>query len=231
MEKPEIKYWYLRNHQLFSTLSNAEISKLCIITRYKTPVKGDNILLGEHDRSRIFFLKSGLVSIMEESGGKETIKDIIHKGDLFGEMSLGQSQGNSREYAKVMSPKAVICTFYTEDFEKVMEANPKLALHYTKIVGLKLNKLSNKYTNLVFKDVRTRLLEWLHQWALETGVEEDDYYRIDNYLTHNDIAKIICATRQTVSEILSELEAAGKIKYNRKEILLAKKDFLSATVA
>jgi CRP/FNR family transcriptional regulator len=44
---------------------------------------------------------------------------------------------------------------------------------------------------------------------------------IENYLTQNDIAQIICTSRQTTTQLLNEMEAKGTLLYNRKEIIIA----------
>lgn len=222
MEQKEVKYWYLREHKLFRTLSNSEINKLCIITRYKTADKGEFIYFGHEGTSRIYFLKKGMIRISERNGDKETTKDIIQKGDLFGALDLNGADGTASEFAQVISDKVIICSFLASDFENVLAADPRLALSYTKLVGLKFKKLSNKYSNLVFKDAKTRLTDFLQQWAQDEGMDEGAQYRLNNYLTQQDIANIICTTRQTVAELISEMEQQGKLTYNRKEILVKK---------
>jgi CRP/FNR family transcriptional regulator len=43
---------------------------------------------------------------------------------------------------------------------------------------------------------------------------------IENYLTQNDIAQIICTSRQTATQLLNEMENNGTLIYNRKEIII-----------
>jgi Mn-dependent DtxR family transcriptional regulator len=44
-------------------------------------------------------------------------------------------------------------------------------------------------------------------------------YSITNFLTHNDIAKLIGRARQTVTTFINQLEEEGLIKISRKKIL------------
>jgi len=84
-----LKYWNLRDHKLFRALSFSQIKQLCIIVGFKKASKGEIIYLSSSDVPRIFLLKKGnikLVSVDED--GNESIKDIIRKGDLFGELTL-----------------------------------------------------------------------------------------------------------------------------------------------
>jgi CRP/FNR family transcriptional regulator len=215
----EVKYWYLRNHKLFSTLSNSQISDLCIITRFKKANKGEIIYFADEPVQRIYFLKKGMIKIVEaDKKGDEIIKDIIQQGDLFGEITLNNAS-KSHEYAQAMSSEVMICTFTLEDFEKLLEINPALALKFYKFVGFKFKRLQNRYANLVFKDVRSRLIDFLKEWAEREGETTDEGVLLHNYLTHQDIANLVCSTRQTITQLMNELEVDGKIQYSRKEII------------
>ena len=45
-------------------------------------------------------------------------------------------------------------------------------------------------------------------------------HTMDNFLTHEDIAKLIGSTRQTVTTFINELEKEGLLKLTRKKIIL-----------
>lgn len=214
----ELKYWYIRDHKLFRTLSMSQIKQLCIITGFKKAKKGEIIYFSSSDLPRIFLLKKGnikIVSVDEE--GNETIKDIIQKGDLFGELSL-ETDSQVNEYAKVLSDDVAICSFLMSDFENLLLQNPSLALSYTKFVGLKMKRIRNSYSNLISKDARTRMYQFLKDWAEREGAKTGNRVVIENYLTQNDIAQIICTSRQTATQLLNEMEEKQLIAYTRKEI-------------
>jgi CRP-like cAMP-binding protein len=216
----ELKYWYLRDHKLFWTLSMSQIKQLCIITGFKKANKGDVIYFSSSDVPRVFLLKKGNIKIVSvDEDGNETIKDIIEKGDLFGELEL-DSDRNSNEYAKALTDDIIICSFLLSDFEDLLLRNPSLALSYTKLVGLKLKRVKNSYANLVSKDAKTRLLTFIKDWAKRDGKKEGNRITIQNYLTQNDIAQIICTSRQTAAVLLNELEENGLMHYGRKEIII-----------
>ncbi len=216
----ELKYWYLRDHKLFRTLSYFQIKQLCIIVGFKKAKKGEVIYFSNSEAPRIFLLKRGSIKIVSlDEEGNETIKDIIIKGDLFGELSL-DNDIQVNEYAKVLTDEVSICSFLMSDFENLMLKNPQLALGYTKFVGLKMKRLKNNYSNLMSKDAKTRLITFLKEWATNEGTKENGKIVIENYLTQNDIAQIICTSRQTATTLLNELVDTGYIEYNRKEIII-----------
>ena len=216
----EQKYWYLRDHKLFWTLSMSQVKQLCIITRFKKAKKGDIIYFSSSDVPRIFLLKKGNIKIVEiDEDGYETIKDIIQKGDLFGELTL-ENDKNSNEYAKALTDEVAICSFLLSDFENLMLQYPNLALTYTKFVGLKMKRIKNNYSNLMNKDAKTRLFTFIKEWAEKEGKKDGNKVTLENYLTQADIAQIIGTSRQTATQLLNEMEEKQLIFYTRKEILI-----------
>ena len=55
---------------------------------------------------------------------------------------------------------------------------------------------------------------------MREGKGEEKDVMVKNYLTHNDIAGLICSTRQTVTLLFNEFKNAGLIDYNRSEIIV-----------
>lgn len=216
----ELKYWYLRDHKLFKTLNMSQVKQLCIITGFKTAKKGDTIHFSSSDIPRIFLLKKGNIKIISvDDEGNETIKEILQKGDLFGELTL-EKDTDVNEYAKALTEEVSMCSFLMSDFEELILKNPSLALTYTKFVGLKMKRLKNSYSNLVSKDAKTRLITFLKDWSQREGVFNGNQVTLENYLTQTDIAQIICTSRQTATQLMNELEEKGLIHYNRKQIMI-----------
>jgi CRP/FNR family transcriptional regulator len=56
------------------------------------------------------------------------------------------------------------------DFEDLL-LRKSLALSYTKFVGLKMKRIKNSYANLISKDAKTRLFQFLKDWADQRAKE------------------------------------------------------------
>lgn len=222
----ETKYWHLHNHKLMSVLSSSELREICIISNFKTAKKGEIIYFSHDESNRVYTLKRGTIKIVEiDQKGNEIVKDILQEGDLFGQFTLTDS--NLDEYAVAVSDYVTCCSFRLDDFEKVIERNPMLALRYTKWVGLRLKRMENRYANLVFKDVRSRFIGFLKDWSLKEGHTGSNEVILKNYLTHQDIASLICSTRQTVTSLFNELKEKGILDYSRTEIIIKNVSALS----
>jgi CRP/FNR family cyclic AMP-dependent transcriptional regulator len=215
----ETKYWHLHNHQLMSVLSSSELKEICIISNFKTAKKGEIIYFSHDESSRVYTIKRGTIKIVEiDQKGNEIVKDILQEGDLFGQFTL--SDQTLDEYAVAMSDYVTCCSFRMDDFENIIERNPALALRYTKWMGFRLKRMENRYANLVFKDVRARLTGFLKDWSSKEGLNKNNEIVLKNYLTHQDIASLICSTRQTVTQLLNELKENGILDYSRTEITI-----------
>lgn len=215
----DIKYWYLRDHQLFRNLSFAEIDALCILKRFKKSKKDEVVELPFTEKDRIYFLKHGTLKLIRISDeGDEQLVDVLQKGDLFGELNLDQAQGTA-EFMKVVSDEAIICTFFRERLEEVMLRKPDFALNYIKFMGFNYKKIQNSYRNMLFKDARTRLLLLFQGMVEKEGITTGSYH-LPAYLTQKDLAQLICATRQTIISLFKELEKEGLLVHAEKGIEL-----------
>ncbi len=222
----ELKYWYLRNHKLFWVLNNQDIKQLCIITGFRHAKKGEIVYLSSSDEARIYLLKKGSLKIVKiDDDGNELIRDIILKGDLFGQLEFDGNAENG-EYAVALTNDVTICSFLHDDFEKVLFKHPDLAVSYIKIVGFHLKRIRNNYANLMFRNARERLNLFLKEWYQKEGNEINRVIVLKNYLTQSDIAQIICTSRQTATQLLNDMEHEGILKYERKQIQIFKPELL-----
>jgi CRP/FNR family transcriptional regulator, cyclic AMP receptor protein len=218
----EAKYWYLHDHQLFSVLSREENRALCLIPNFKTVRKNEILYFSHDNEQRLYTIKSGTLKIVRvDVEGNETVKEVLRSGDLFGQYTFDEmTDENQDEFAVAISDKVVICSFKIDDFEEILNRNPQLAVRYTKLVGFRIKRITNSYSNLMFKDVKTRFALFLKDWVMREGKGAEKDITVKNYLTHNDIAGLICSTRQTVTLLFNEFKNAGLIDYNRSEIIV-----------
>lgn len=213
------KFLLIKNYDLFSHITDEEYDELNIVHHFIEAKKDEYIYFDSEYLNKLYFLKGGTIKVgYVDDQGNEIIKEIIQKGEVFGQFSLEKNNMNG-EFAKAHKGDVSLCAFNILDFEQLLKKKPELAFHYSKQVGQKLRKLENRLVNLLNKDVKTRLTGFLIMLAKEHGeTDNDDQYMIQNFLTHEDIAHLIGSTRQTVTTILNELEGEGLVKVNRKVI-------------
>jgi CRP/FNR family transcriptional regulator len=209
----------LKNYDLWCHLSDEEYRDLKVQHHVIDVPKGEYIYFEAYNLNKIYFVKEGTIKIGYIDGeGNEKVKEIIRKGELFGQFSLERNNLNG-EFAQAYRNDVSICAFTIDDFEKLLKNRPELALKYSKQVGAKLRNIENRLLNLLNKDVKTRLIHFLWQLIEQNlGEVTEEGFCMPNYLTHEDIAGLIGSSRQTVTTIINELETEGILSYNRQEI-------------
>ena len=218
----DIKYWYLKNHALFSQLNEDDIQELCIISSFKTAKKGEIIYFSDQKIDRLYSLKQGRIKIAYyDEKQVEVVSEILKEGDIFGELTLKQYENKNQEFAQVISDEVSICSFTLENFQSILRKKPDLAIAYTQMVGDKLKTMGGKYADLIFKDVKMRVINFFKLNAENEGKWEGNKVELNMYLTHQDIANYTAASRQTVSTIINELIKDGRIVYDgRKKVVI-----------
>ncbi len=213
------KYWYLRNHRLFEQLTELEVADLCIVSNMKNAEKNEVIYFSGDDYNRIYLIKVGTVKICrEDQHVREMITELLTEGDIFGHIGNGT---NSEEYAKVLSESVRLCFFETSNFTKVLQKNPNLSLKYTDAVNEKMISFRQKFEDLAFKPVDTRVYEFFKRYAQYHGKFNENRVEMDMMLTHQDIAAYTASSRQSVTSIINRLAEEGKIVYEgRKKVII-----------
>ncbi len=213
------KFLLIRNYDLFAHISDEEYEELHLDHHFIEASKGEYIYFDSQYHNKLYFLKGGTIKIgYIDEEGKEVIKEIIREGEVFGQFTLERNNLNG-EFAQAYKSDVSLCAFNIEDFERLLKTKPNIGFHYTKQVGQKLRKFENRLLNLLNKDVKTRLVNFLVMLAREEGeTTNEEEYTIQNFLTHEDIAQLIGSSRQTVTTMLNELETAGFLTVTRQVI-------------
>lgn len=212
--------WYIENIDLYNVLCPRKTPSMHEKHQFTTFNKDDFIYFEDEKSDHIFFIAQGRVKIgtyTEE--GKELTKAILSAGEIFGELAL-VGQEKRTDFAQALDNNTNVCPMNIEDLQELMAENKELSLKIYKILGVKIKKLERKVESLVFKDSRTRIVEFLKDWAYEKGKKVGFETMMKNYLTHKDIAALTGTSRQTVTTILNDLKDKNIINFDRRRILI-----------
>lgn len=215
------KLLLLRNYDLWCHLSDQEYDELHVEHHFIEAKKGDYVYFDSHHLNKLYFVKNGYIKIgFVDEEGNEIIKEIIKEGEIFGQFALERTNLNG-EFARAYKGNVSLCAFSIEDFEKLLRKKPELAIKYTKQVGEKLRRAEFRLLNMLNKDVRSRILAFYYNLAVMEGYDESmPSFTVTNFLTHDDVAKLIGSARQTVTTIISQIEEEGLLKISRKKITI-----------
>ena len=116
---------------------------------------------------------------------------------------------------------ATLLVLRREDFRKRVEQSPSVAWALLTELSRRLRVADGKIGGLVLLDVPGRIARLL----LDFG-EAAPGKVIDKPLTHQTIANMIGASRETVSRTMREFQDLGWVKVERRRIALADSDAL-----
>jgi CRP/FNR family transcriptional regulator, cyclic AMP receptor protein len=207
----------IRKNDFLDKLTASDMDQLNIVHNYMTVEKDAHIYFYGDNANKLFFLKEGFVKIGSvDNDGEELIKDILQPGDVFGQITLERSAARD-EFAKAHKAAVTLCAFTLRDFEKLLELRPDLAIAYSRKIGAKVIRMEHRLLNLLYKDVRTRLLYFF--WTLaQKQATASESVKLTNYLTHGDIARLTGSSRQTVTAHIRALTEEGILKIDRRTI-------------
>lgn len=214
------KLTFLQQFPLFSVLNLEEVEKLANLAEIKIKPKYSYIYLPDEPSNNVFFLVKGTVKIGTHSNdGREVIKAILHPTAMFGELGLvGESQ--RQDFARAMNEEVKICVLKVSDFKNMMQQNHRLCLNVIKLIGTRLRRAESRLESLIFKDARTRIIEFLKDSASKRGRRVGYEMLLKHSLTQQDIANLTGTSRQTVTSVLNELRKSDLIYFNRRSILI-----------
>ncbi len=213
------KFLLIRNHNIFACMTDDDYEEMDIIHNFIEAAKGEYIYFDSHFHNKLYFVKGGNIKIgYYDDEGKEVVKEIIQQGETFGQITLERNNLNG-EFAKAHKGDVSLCAFNIDDFEKILKKKPDVALRFTRQIGHQLRNVENRLVNVLNKDVRTRLINFLLYLVKENIADSTtEGFCIPNHLTHEDIANLIGSSRQTVTTLLNELASQGLISFSRQQI-------------
>jgi CRP-like cAMP-binding protein len=205
---------------LFDILSTDEKAQLDDMVEYRVKPKYSFIYLPDEASDTIFFLVSGTIKIgTHSSDGKEVIKNLIHPKAMFGELGL-IGEAARQDFAQALKEEVHLYALKVEDLKRLMRSNFALCDRIMSSFGKRLMKAESKLESLIFKDARTRIIEFIKDSVEKRGRRVGYEMLLKHSLTHQDIANITCTSRQTVTLVLNELRKLDLIYFNRGKILV-----------
>lgn len=212
--------WYFENVDLFEMLCPHKLEQHQDNHQYHRFKKGQFIYFQDQPSDHIFMIAEGRVKIGSYSTqGKEITKTILSKGEVFGELALAGEEHRS-DFAQSLTDNTQVCSMAIELMQQLMLENKSLSLKIIKLIGFRFRKLERRLESLVFKDARTRIVEFILEMAREKGQKVGFETMVKNPLTHQDIANLTGTSRQTVTTILNELREQNLINFDRRKILI-----------
>jgi len=212
--------WYFESVDLYEVLCPHKVKTIAERHTFNYFKKDEFIYFPDEPAHYIYMIADGRIRIGHYlDDGREVVTAILGMGEIFGELALAGEEKRS-DFAQAMDDKTTVCPLSIDDLKQLMYDNRELSFKMLKLVGLRLMKLERKLELLVFKDARTRVIEFIKDSATWKGKKVGYETLVPTKLTHKDIAALTGTSRQTVTTILNELKEKNLINFDRKKILV-----------
>jgi len=208
------KYWVMSNIDVYKILCPKKTRKYH--KTYGKRYSKEDVIYFENDIDRNVYLVSGgkVRLINYDENGNEILRQIVKKGELFGEnLLLGESTRD--EYAIACSNKTAVCDVNITIMQKLMRENERFSTTVYQYLGFKIKKMTRRLELLIGKDVSTRITAFIYDMY-----EECDEVNIYNALTQKEIACLLATSRESVARVFNDLKEKGIIEYDRKTIYI-----------
>jgi CRP/FNR family transcriptional regulator len=209
----------IKNTDLFSQIEDEVFESMQLFHHFKETPKNNYIYFEAHLHNALYFLKEGYVKIgYIDKDGNEVIKEIIGKGDVFGQITLLPNNLEG-EFAQAYKSDVSLCMFRVQEFHQLLEQHPRIALRFTKQLGKKMIRVENRMVNLLQKTVAERLaLFFVNLTKQFPEYLHEDSFEMPNIFTHEDIARLIGSSRQSITTTVNQWEKGGLLDFSKGTI-------------
>ena len=204
----------LERVSLFKSLKKREIADLEGLSE-SMDVAPNTVIINEGERTHgLFILTEGKAyAYRTDNAGRQLIVNRFGPFDYFGEMSF--FDGKKRSASVCTKEACNLLVLQRKQFLEFTAEHPQIYWNVTKALIEKLRKATRQIEELAFVDVYSRLTRFLTENQDPTGVLTEKF-------THQELADIVGASRETICRILTDLTSAGVLDKHGDRLVVLK---------
>ncbi len=222
--------WFVPPSDFLSQIMPDDREHLLSVSYRKEYRKGDYIFQAGDPGKNVYILEDGRAKIFQNSEqGREMILWFCLPGEIFGLAEL--PRGGKRE---VYAEACTSCTMYAvpkNDFQNFLLEHPDTALQMIDLLSCRMRVLGHMMLNLATDDVASRIIKLLLRLAARCQSVSQQEISLDIPLTHQEIADMIGASRQTVTSVMGKLRRKGIIRIKGHRITVRNNEQLSTVIS
>ena len=209
--------WADAHANFLSSLSETENRDLLKFSRQLDLKPRDQLFRAGDQSNDVYIVAGGCIRLFQvSSAGKETILWFSFPGEIFGIAELWS--GGDREIYAVANEASQVYSIRRTDFAQFLGTHPEVAMRAIGILSARVRTLGHALVGLASDNVETRIARLLLSFAAVSSVAPctdghfDGGLCVNVRLTHQDIASLIGASRQTVTSTLTHLRKRGTVR-------------------
>ncbi len=214
----------LKNILIFQSLSEEALQEAASHFKVKTFGKNEIIFHEEDTGHYMYFIKKGRLKVSRLlPNGKEMILAFHEEGEYFGEMALIDGKTSP---ATVTS--ATSTTIYVLDKTSFHALLSQDTINREILINLcgRCRDAWAQIEVLTFHNASARVCTALHQLAEKRGIPCPKGIEIPVKITHKELSDMVGVSRETVTRVLSSLQADSIIEIESRKIIIPDADLL-----
>ena len=221
MDRPrhEEKRHIFERHFLLGKLSRDEIDTLLHYARVERYPAGHEFYAKGSPGQSLMAVSSGTVKMTSVSiEGKEIVFNIVHPGDIFGEIAL--LDGGERSADAVAMTDCELLVLNRRDFMPILERRADICLILLRILCQRLRQTSEQVEDVLFRDLQSRIAKALLHLAESTRLSGVSASSIGLRLSQRELGNIAGGSRESVNKHLQAWHKAGWIDLGKGTIVI-----------
>lgn len=213
----------LRKVPLFESLEDGDLQALGGLLKTRTYPRGSTLFRQGDPGDEFVIILEGAVKIeLLTPEGKELTLTMLKAFQFFGELALFDDMPRSASVSALEETR--VMALGKEDFHRMLNQHPRMFFPILRHLTRRLRVLTEDVASLAYLDAYSRVARKLLLLADQLGISErPDEVLIPHPLTHQELANLVGATRETVTKILNEMKERGLLSIDQHRITVLRK--------
>ena len=214
----------LRRHSLFGQLSPAAIERLGSYTKRRRLPHGTVIFAEGDPATGLVAVLAGAVKInVRSTDGREIVLNILHEGDIFGE--IGLLDGHPRSADATTITDCELMEIERRDFIPFLRSQPDVAMQIIQILCSRLRRTTDQVQDLTCLNLPARLAKMLLRLSADAERLGSSAPRVA--ITQREISQMIGTSRESTNKQLRSWAKYGFIRLERGAVTVLRCDKLA----
>jgi CRP/FNR family transcriptional regulator, cyclic AMP receptor protein len=216
----------LAKTQIFEGLAAGDLEPLRPAIRARSFERGSYLFRQGDPGSHLHVVVRGQVKIGHVGeGGGEVVFAVAGPGEVFGELSLFDEEGERTADAQALEPTECL-VIAKGPLLQFLTAQPQLLLRIIAGLSAYIKRKDATMADIAFLDIPGRIATKLVELADTKGRPTSDGISIDLTLNQRTLAAMVGATRENVNRALRRFSDLGYIRLDRGSITVLNRDQL-----
>lgn len=205
--------------RIFDGLSDEECQSWLAAGRTRAVRRGQ-VVARQGDPAHTFYLiEAGLLKLVQTTAeGKDIIVRFVGPGEPFG--GVVALEGAPYPVTALTVQPTRLRAWSSETLRRLLERFPRVRMNLMREMASHMTDALTRVRELATQRVGARLAQTLHRLTRQCGRTTPEGVLIDYPLTRQELAELTGTTLYTVSRTLSQWEAEGVLRSERRRLLV-----------